>query len=694
MSVKGEIKITDSGTATLRNIKKETENLRNSVKSTRDALKSTFDTTYKAKIDTTGATSKIDNLKNSVLNKAQAMKSKLSAFGNMVVSPIVKIKDLGLSKIKTINSKLLSIGKRVISPVVKIADSASSKIKSIKSKLQDLGNKVPKPLITIKDKATTVLSSIAGKIQSLAKKMVIPVTVAATVASATLGASIKSGMQLEQQQISMKHFIATTNKDMDTSQVDAAAEAFTSALRENANATPFETGEVIQAGSRAIAVTQGNTTEAMNLVKLAEDMAAASGGTQDVASAMEALAGAKVGETERLKAFGFKVTAEELNAKGFEGITSDLNDFFGGASEKLAVSGSGLLSTITGKLKSSFADMGLKIVDQLKPVFTDIIGWIDTAMPYFDAFGTVVAQGIGSGIDFIKDIMPDVIDAVQGVLPPIMDFAQTFGENLSNIGAAVAPVIGTIISTVQKILPVVEPIISKIHTFVSNMVISAMPLLQSAIKLIGDAVLWLAPIVSGAVDTISAVITNLVDGIVGIISGGMDLISSIWSGDWSGVVSAFGDIFGGIGEICKAPINAVIGIINGAIAGINSLSVDIPDWVPMVGGQHWGMDLGEIPYLARGGVVNKATTAVFGEAGKEAVVPLENNIGWMDPVAKRMLNMLKGQQSINSVVDGSNIVYNININIENLDIDPEDKEDCDKLGKHIAEKIIEALNNR
>ena len=44
----------------------------------------------------------------------------------------------------------------------------------------------------------------------------------------------------------------------------------------------------------------------------------------------------------------------------------------------------------------------------------------------------------------------------------------------------------------------------------------------------------------------------------------------------------------------------------------------------------------EIPELATGGIVNRATQAIIGEAGKEAVLPLERNTGWMDMLAERL----------------------------------------------------------
>ena len=43
-----------------------------------------------------------------------------------------------------------------------------------------------------------------------------------------------------------------------------------------------------------------------------------------------------------------------------------------------------------------------------------------------------------------------------------------------------------------------------------------------------------------------------------------------------------------------------------------------------------------MPYLAKGAVVDAPTLAMIGEAGKEAVMPLENNTGWIDELARRI----------------------------------------------------------
>ncbi|RJV75606.1 hypothetical protein DW969_10915 [Eubacterium sp. AM47-9] len=227
--------------------------------------------------------------------------------------------------------------------------------------------------------------------------------------------------------------------------------------------------------------------------------------------------------------------------------------------------------------------------------------------------------------------------------------------------------------------------------------------------MIADVIVAIAPIIDDVFTGISETIGTAVSGIADIIQGGLDLISSIWSGDWQGVVDAFGTIFGGIGEICKAPINAVIGIINGAIDGINSIAVDVPDWVPFVGGEHWSLGLDKIDYLAKGGIVNKATPAIVGEAGKEAVMPLENNTGWISQLADKINSRASkrstpkpksdpfpspaptpGQAGNGQII---NKTYNITVAKVADEVVVREEADIDNISEKVAEKIIEVAEN-
>lgn len=123
----------------------------------------------------------------------------------------------------------------------------------------------------------------------------------------------------------------------------------------------------------------------------------------------------------------------------------------------------------------------------------------------------------------------------------------------------------------------------------------------------------------------------------------VDPIKGAFAALWDGIVKGLEFALDILVSIAKAPINGVIALINGAINGINLLigglnkiKIDIPDWVPGLGGKKFGFNIGEIgniPYLANGGVVSQGS-AVVGEAGAElltmvggraVVQPLTNN---------------------------------------------------------------------
>ena len=83
----------------------------------------------------------------------------------------------------------------------------------------------------------------------------------------------------------------------------------------------------------------------------------------------------------------------------------------------------------------------------------------------------------------------------------------------------------------------------------------------------------------------------------------------------------------------------MIGIINGAISGINKVGFDIPDWVPVWGGKTFGLKIPKIsspkiPYLASGGfpkigqlfVANEKGPEMLGRMGNRNVVANNNQI--------------------------------------------------------------------
>ncbi|MGG7199341.1 hypothetical protein ACQPUL_01165 [Clostridium butyricum] len=142
------------------------------------------------------------------------------------------------------------------------------------------------------------------------------------------------------------------------------------------------------------------------------------------------------------------------------------------------------------------------------------------------------------------------------------------------------------------------------------------------------------------------------------------VFSTGWSNAWNGIKNIFSSVFNGLVSIAKKPLNAIIVMVNKIIDGLNSLSIDIPDWVPGVGGESFGIDIPKIPALAKGGIVDSPTLAMVGEAGKEAVMPLENNTGWISDLAGQIASILgTGNNSVSTDQQGGDIVFMLDSSI-------------------------------
>lgn len=124
-------------------------------------------------------------------------------------------------------------------------------------------------------------------------------------------------------------------------------------------------------------------------------------------------------------------------------------------------------------------------------------------------------------------------------------------------------------------------------------------------------------------DTIVAAFNTAFEAIGRIVKS----IAHALAGTWTRITNAVSKAWEGIIGIIKGTINGIIGLINNFIGFINGIQIHIPavgvgpfqtpafDW--------WGLNLGKIPYLAEGGIVSSPTLAMIGEAGPEAVVPLD-----------------------------------------------------------------------
>lgn len=308
----------------------------------------------------------------------------------------------------------------------------------------------------------------------------------------------------------------------------------------------------------------------------------------------------------------------------------------------------------------------------------------------------------GASAEKYKEVNKDVIaanDAQNKYNQAMADIATKAQPAITTFKLAMVEVLQTILAKFQEVD--LEGLIGKISNAITTVVNVALPPLMSAITWILDNLNWLAPLlgsviglvagITGAIKLYNAIVTvaktvqlawnlALTANPIGIVIVAIGALVAafvvLWNkcegfrnffiGMWEAIKTAaksagefIGGIFESIMNTVRGVINGIIKGINAAIGAINKISVTIPDWVPEFGGKTIGFNLKTIPLLSKGAVVDKPTLAMVGEAGKEAVMPLENNTSWINELANKIGGKLQSQSVVNN--------YSINNKFEKME---------------------------
>ena len=292
------------------------------------------------------------------------------------------------------------------------------------------------------------------------------------------------------------------------------------------------------------------------------------------------------------------------------------------------------------------------LIDALPGIIDAIINFIITNIPVLvDAsvklFMALVKAIPKINIALAKAVPKIIVAIIKGLGPLGKLLAGTFKEAWNNVKNVFAPV-GQFFSGVWKSI---TSIFDKASNWVTDHVITPV---MSVITGFKESV---TNIFSGIWDGITSIFSNVggwfsekfqeaYNGLTGVFSN----ISEFFSGLWDNIKGAFTTIGTNIGEAVggafKAVINKALEIvedtINGGIRLINS-AIKIINKIPKV--DISTIDEVEFGRLAKGGIVESPTIAEIGEAGKEAVIPLENNLGWIKKIIRGVTDSITSSGS-------------------------------------------------
>lgn len=313
-------------------------------------------------------------------------------------------------------------------------------------------------------------------------------------------------------------------------------------------------------------------------------------------------------------------------------INETLNGIYGETATKYKEVNKDVLAA--NEAQNQYNQATAELAEKAQPAITSfktaMVGVLQTVM---DKFSEVDIQGL------IGKISGAITYLVTTALPPLIT-ALTWVLNNANW---LVPVLGSIVGIIGAISAGIKiyngvMAIAKTVQLAWNLALSANP--------IGLVVIAIAGLVTAFV-----VLWNKCEGF-------RNFFINMWEGIkkvFSGIGEFVSNVFSGVGGIIKGYINGYIKLINGVIKTVNKIK--IPDWEIFGALAGKGLNLKTIPLLARGGIVDKPTLAMVGEAGKEVVMPLENNTQWIDKLAEKL----------NANGGASNKTYNITNKFERME---------------------------
>lgn len=267
----------------------------------------------------------------------------------------------------------------------------------------------------------------------------------------------------------------------------------------------------------------------------------------------------------------------------------------------------------------AFAAIGIAVYQIIKH-------W-DTLKAWFTGFKNFVLALFGGIGQYIDNSITGFVNKVISVLGFFRDILSGISNFISGKWGKIKSVFTGIISSLAGF---------KIITKIQSMAVGAL----LAIKAIGAGIaivllavmspIGLAVIAIGAIGTIVYKIIKHWDVLKAWFKSFKDYILDLFSSAYSGIASIFsgiGAVFTGIFEgvlsSFKGYINAWVMLFNFVIKSLNNIKINIPDWVPEVGGKSFGVNIPEVPMLAQGGITTGPTLAMIGEGREqEAVLPL------------------------------------------------------------------------
>lgn len=308
-------------------------------------------------------------------------------------------------------------------------------------------------------------------------------------------------------------------------------------------------------------------------------------------------------------------------------------------------------------------------------LLSKLVASISACLSIYTAFGVVLSgKPLENKLLFysIKGIISSFGLLKQAFLTVVPLIGQAFTLLLSPLGLFLVAVIATIY-IIYRNWDSIKKFLLRTFSAISNGLKTAFEFMQN-----------IAAICFGG---FIANLRILRDTIYGILDGIIGFITAVFAGDWNAawnsILGIFQTIVSGIGGIFSNTLNSIRSMVNFIIDKINGIQVDVPSWVPVVGGNKFGPL--NIPKLYTGTDNWTGGPAMIHDKGAE-IVDL--------PTGSRVIPHDKSLQMSYNAGQKSSAVNLGGVSVTISGVTVNGNSDIEKLAKQITDQICYELRKR
>lgn len=338
-------------------------------------------------------------------------------------------------------------------------------------------------------------------------------------------------------------------------------------------------------------------------------------------------------------------------------ILSEVESQYGGvaeatadASDKLGLAFDNIKETAGAALLPVFAELveGLMpvleiigeelgtTIEALAPVLMELAGMLPGLLQAFTPLIPIIGELAGIFFEIIAAILPVLVDLFNQLLPTIAELAPILAEVFLTAVEALLPVFMALIEVlmpiIEALLPVILDLVIQLAPVVLQLIQAFMPLIDLVLPILVGLIEFLTPILLVVAEIIGIMLVLAIEFLVNAFNGFMEMLepfAQFFEDTFGGVKEFFYGIVNGMIGMFEGFVNGIIGALNWLIRQINKLKINVPA-TPFNQAFTMGFNFKELEKvtlprieLAEGGIVTRATRALIGEAGPEAVIPLD-----------------------------------------------------------------------